>query len=303
MGDHVPRLSALVPRAVQRRRQWRSASDARRNFFRLARDYTPYVTAELKGRLLLVATRDDTHESIFLEVPKEHRLLMRALEGLQAAGIDVIGKSFIDVGANNGTASFAALSAGFSSVVACEPGPEAFRLLRANLALNDVEDTVRALNVALSNRSGAGSIDLTRGSRKGYVIEGQGEESHRRAEPVRLARLDDLVEDGLVDPTDVGLLWMDVEGHESHVLQGATMLLSTEPPPPIVMELHPKRVRQAGAMETLIQLLTRYYTHFLELRAKFDRPTFTPIDTIDTLIAEVEARWAATDLLVCRLSS
>jgi FkbM family methyltransferase len=277
-------------------------ADARRRFFRLARDYTPYVTVELKGRLLLVATHDDTHEAIFLEVPKEHRLLMRALEGLQAAGIDVVGKTFLDIGANNGTASFAALSTGFSSVVACEPGPDAFRLLRANLALNDVEDVVVALNVALSNRSGSGSMDLTRGSRKGFLVDARETASHRHAEAVNLVRLDDLVEQGIVDPAGVGLLWMDVEGHESQVLEGATRLLSAEPPPPLVMELHPKRVRQAGAMETLTGLLTRHYTHFLELRAKFDRPDFTPIDTIDTLIAEVEARWAATDLLVCRIS-
>ena len=297
----MPRLNALVPRAVLRRLAWRRAADARRSFFRLAGDYTPYVTAEVKGRRLLVDTHDETHEAIFLGVPKEHRLLMRALEGLQAAGIDVAGKMFIDVGANNGTASFSALSAGFSSVVACEPGPEAFRLLRANVALNDAEEAVVALNVALSNRSGSGAIDLTRGSRKGFLVQGE-TAVHRNAHPVRLARLDDLVGEGHIDPGGVGVLWMDVEGHESQVLEGAAALLGREPPPPIVMELHPKRVRQAGALETLTRILTQHYTHFLELRLKFDRPDFTPVGALDTLIAEVEQRWAATDLLVCRLS-
>lgn len=40
--------------------------------------------------------------------------------------VPLIAKTFVDIGANNGTTSLAALSAGFSSVVACEPGPEAF---------------------------------------------------------------------------------------------------------------------------------------------------------------------------------
>ena len=260
------------------------------------------MTAQLGGRLLLVATRDDTHESMFLGVPKEQRLLARALEGLQFAGIDVAGKTFIDIGANNGSASFAALSAGFSSVVACEPGAEAFRLLRANVVLNDAEDAVRALNVALSNRTGSGRIDLTRGSRKGYLFESQGAQSHRYAEDVRLVRLDDLVDEGKLDPGDVGLLWLDVEGHEGHVLDGASKLLSLEPPPPVVMELHPKRLRQAGMVETITELLPRHYTHFLELGSKFDRPAFSPIATIGSLIETVEQRWAATDILVCRLS-
>lgn len=296
----MSKLRALVPHAVQRRRQWRNASEARKSFFRLARDHTPYVTSEVMGRRLLVDTSDDTHEAIFLALAKEQRLLTRALEGLQAAGIDVLGRTFVDVGANNGTASFAALAAGFSSVVACEPGPEAFRLLQANVALNGVADAIRPLNVALSNRSGTGAIDVTRGSRKGFLFEGSADDRHRRAHEVRLVRLDDLVAEGLLDPAEVGLLWMDVEGHESHVLEGASTLLAVDPPPPLVMELHPKRLRQAGMMDSLGELLRRSYTDFLELRAKFDRPAFTSIGEFETLVAEVEARWAATDLLVCR---
>jgi len=301
MARTVPRLGSLVPRSVQRRRRWRTASDAQKDFFRLAREYTPYVAAELRGNLLLVATADDTHEATFLENPKEHRLLTRVLEGLQGAGIDVLGKTFVDVGANNGTASFAALAAGFSRVVACEPGADAYRLLRANLALNDAEDVVTAVNAALSSTSGVGHMDLTRGSRKGYLFESSGPDRHRRSQEVRLARLDDLVDEGLLDPNEVGLLWMDVEGHESHVLLGATRVLSVEPPPPVVLELHPKRLRQSGTVDTIVELLPRYFTHFLELRAKFDRPSFTPIEALGDLVGEVEERWAATDLLVCRL--
>jgi FkbM family methyltransferase len=282
-------------------RQWQNLREARSSFFRLARDYSPYIAADREGRVMFVATHDETHESIFRDVPKEERFLRRALEGLDVAGIEVAGTTFLDVGANNGTTSLAALAAGFARVVAFEPGAEPFRLLRANIILNDLEDSITAVNVGLSNRAGTGRIDLGRGSRKAHLYASRDGETHRRAEDVRLARLDDLVDEGLVDPATVGLLWMDVEGHEACVLEGAQAILTADPPAPLVLEVHPKRLRQTQTTQVLKEILPRHYTHLLDLRAKSDRPLFAPIGSLQEVIDSIEERWDATDLLVCRL--
>jgi FkbM family methyltransferase len=42
--------------------------------------------------------------------------------------------------------------------------------------------------------------------------------------------LDTLAEEGTVDVDEVGLLWLDVEGHELDVLTGATTLLERSVP-------------------------------------------------------------------------
>ena len=47
--------------------------------------------------------------------------------------------------------------------------------------------------------------------------------------------MDELAADGVFDPASVGMLWLDVEGHEVHVLAGASTVLAHSPP--LVMEL------------------------------------------------------------------
>ena len=59
---------------------------------------------------------------------------------------------FIDIGANIGTSTIAALALPmFDSAVCCEPETENFRMLGANLALNDLDD-VKRFQVAVSAR-------------------------------------------------------------------------------------------------------------------------------------------------------
>ncbi len=89
---------------------------------------------------------------------------------------------------------------------------------------------------------------------------------------------------------------MDVEGHECHVLEGASSVLQEDVP--LVMELNPKLLRLAGKIDRLGDQLDRHYTHILDLRDDSD-PTFVPVDQLGALIDDVEK--GATDILACRL--
>jgi FkbM family methyltransferase len=194
--------------------------------------------------------------------------------------------------------AFAALQAGFSSVVACEPLPSSFRLLRANLVLNGFEDRVRAVEVALSNRAGTATLDVEQGSRQARVLARPGESPDGRSHEVRLVRLDDLAAEGIFDPSEVGLLVMDAEGHECQVLEGAETVLQANVP--IVMELNPKLLRLAGRIGDLAGLLARHYTHVLDLRDR-SGPPFEPVDHVESLIDSSEAAGRSTDMLAVRL--
>jgi len=66
----------------------------------------------------------------------------------------------------------AALRAGFSSVLACEPEPTNVRLLRANIALNGAEACVRALEVALSDHTRTATLDVARSGRSKSCLLG-----------------------------------------------------------------------------------------------------------------------------------
>jgi FkbM family methyltransferase len=288
-------LRALRPTELRR---WRSDRENRERFLQVARDFAPYLVAEREGRLLILATDDPTHARLFSrEKQKEQKILPKALEYLERSGVAVPRRTFIDVGANVGTTTFAALEAGFSSVIAFEPMASSFRILRANLVLNDLEDSVVPLQLALSNRSGRATLDVESGSRKARVLTRSSDLPSGHSQEILLARLDDLVAEGTVDPSPVSLVFIDAEGHECHVLEGATCLLRAEIP--LIMELNPKLLRLAGKIDALIDLLGRHYTHVLDLRVK-SGAAFVSVDRLGAMIEGLKAG-GATDIIACRL--
>jgi FkbM family methyltransferase len=180
------------------------------------------------------------------------------------------GRLFVDVGANIGTSTISALLRhGFAGAVAAEPEPENHRLLRMNLVLNDVDDLVKALPVALSDVPG--SIELVidpenSGAHRVIPAGGDGSWVNADARIVTVPRttLDDLVAAGVIDPAEAGLLWLDVQGHEAHVIAGGGELLRRGVP--IVLEFHPGMLRESGALDHLIALLESNYDRFVDLR-------------------------------------
>jgi FkbM family methyltransferase len=244
--------------------------------------FTPYVTVENEGRAVVVSTGDRKMAKFFTKgVRTEQRVLHKALGLLESAGHERPGGTFVDAGANIGTSAFAALGEGFSFVVACEPEPENVRLLRTSVALNGLADVVAVREVALSDRAGTGRLDAGSGSRsKARVLAGNEEQSRGEAIEVRLVPLDDLAEEGVFDPARVGMLWLDVEGHEAQVLAGARAILRHAPP--LVMELSPKLLRRAGGLDGLPGLLASHYTHVADLR--HGEPGPMPVATVRSLI-------------------
>jgi FkbM family methyltransferase len=277
-----------------------SPREPRERFLQLAQEFVPYLVAERDGLLFVLPTDDPTLAKLFVRLQrhKERAVLKRTLRRLNEAGIQVPRSTLLDIGASVGTMAFAALQAGFSSVVACEPLPSSFRLLRANLVLNGFEDRVRAVEVALSNRAGTATLDVERGSRQARLLARPGESPGGRSHEVRLARLDDLAAEGIFDSSEVGLLVMDAEGHECQVLEGAENVLQANVP--IVMELNPKLLRLAGRFGDLAGLLARHYTHVLDLRDRSE-PPFEPVDHVESLIDSFEAAGRSTDILAVRL--
>ena len=182
-------------------------------------DRGTYVMPVREARKLLVAgTRGDMV------------VFDRAVETLTASGRCEQLRHLVDVGANFGTTSVAALvHHGFERVVAIEPDPENLRLLRANLALNGVEDLATVVPAAAS--ASEGSAAFRRGFSEGVWKSGSGRLGAAEAGGVSVATvsLDSVVAGSGLDLTRT-LLWIDVQGHEPEVLEGATALLRASCP-------------------------------------------------------------------------
>jgi FkbM family methyltransferase len=181
-----------------------------------------------------------------------------------------------------------------------------------NVLLNDVEDRVKTLPVAASNEVGESELVVTptRGGKHWIATDrsklGEKHAIESTILAVETVTLDRLVETGVIEPENTGLLWMDAEGHEGHILEGASSLLARGTP--LVLEWNPRILDRMGDRGKLERAVAENYTHFAGLRRhpEVDQPGY-PLQTADRLPAYAERfldpSYAATktDILVLRL--
>jgi FkbM family methyltransferase len=221
------------------------------------------------------------------------------------------GSQFLDVGANIGTTTVSALIDGpFGSAVCFEPEPQNLVNLRLNLVLNGLEDRGTAVGVAVSDSDGTVQfVANTAHSGQGWVATddsrldrlGAGDQ----AISVPTMTIDGLVDSGVIALDRVGLLWIDAQSHEGHILAGGGRLLETGVP--IVLEWYPRALDRLGDRVKLQNSVAEHYTHFIDLRAKpgSDGTVFEILEA-DTLCDYVEPFSADsgrryTDILILRL--
>ena len=158
----------------------------------------------------------------------------------------------IDVGANIGTITIPALKRGLiQTATAVEPHPDNLRLLRANIALNGLEDRVMVLAQAVGDRSGVMlNLHESASNSGNHSIGAEGI-------PVPSSKLDDL---------DLSaahcLLWMDIEGYEGHALKGASRMLAAGIA--VVCEFNPTFLEKSDGMAAFVQSLRGHRIFDLE---------------------------------------
>jgi FkbM family methyltransferase len=151
------------------------------------------------------------------------------------------GDVVVDVGANVGyLTSLAAARAGSTGEVhAFEPHPEVFALLQANVALWSSAGVapVTTHRMALSDHEGTGELNVSVNFHENMGLaslsESPAQASADELVSVEVKRLDDVIGD-----RSVGLLKIDVEGHEPEVLRGAVALLDSGRVRDLVFEDH-----------------------------------------------------------------
>ena len=201
----------------------------------------------------------------------------------------------LDVGGNIGTICIPAIARGlFSRAVAIEPHPANCRLLRANLALNGVQDGVVLIEAACGPADGEmvelEVSDVNFGDHRVFVSTeaGKYQDSTRKRIKVPSIRLDSSVAEA---DRARSFIWMDVQGYEGHVLQGAQALLQARTP--IGIELDPHIIGRSGGFPLMKQALADY-KGFYDL----SRPeTFNSIAELSEVHDDLASRGAYTDLL------
>lgn len=282
---------------------------AREHLFRQAAEHAPLVLAETDFGSFVVSTTDLTvGRSLFVDAVRgEMKVLGRATELLARVNPSwtPAGATFVDIGANIGTTAITALLAeGFREVLACEPNLENHRLLRVNAVLNRLDGRLHALNAAVSTGVGQARLAISHTNSGAHRLKDQVAGSSSKSPVVEVVSLDWLCDRGILDPDRVGLLWIDVQGHEGHVLAGARSLV--ERGVPVVLEFHPRHIKAAHGWAAMLKAAQLGYTHFAALRGStHDGPgtSLRPVSEIKALGARLQRREGSgemADLLLVR---
>lgn len=152
-----------------------------------------------------------------------------------------------DVGANVGNHSLA-LAPCFANTLAFEPNPDIHRQLVANCGRNTTL-AITPQAVGLSDRPATLSFvadEAGNSGQSGFRESGDGRRPHR----LEVKRGDDFIDPG----TRLGLIKIDVEGHELRVLAGLQQAIHRDRPA-ICLEWHTESMDTEGGFEALRALL------------------------------------------------
>lgn len=134
---------------------------------------------------------------------------------------------FVDVGANVGIYS-AALHKSFAKVLAIEANPDTHLILRANMNILNAGN-VHSLCLGASSETGSLRLNVNRGGNLGWSSFEERPSTEYEQVETKTDRLDNIVSQ-YADRMKVGLLKIDVEGHELEVIKGALDLLERDRP-------------------------------------------------------------------------
>jgi FkbM family methyltransferase len=259
------------------------------------------ITRRTRHGVLGFSNRDrGVGRILFMRGEYEYEQLERAtaLGGFPAPGRGWL----LDIGANVGTVCIALARQGaFAQALAVEPAPDTFRHLVKNVARNRLGDAIRCVNAALSATNDTAELELSTNSgdhRVRVVGSLAAEQYHEQTRPlirVPLRRLDDLLDEHGIARAHVGLIWMDVQGHEQHVLEGAPKLLARGVP--VVVEFWPYGLRRAGVEpEAFTAYLGARFRSYYDLGKS--APTAQPIAELPAILGKFPSYKSFADLLL-----
>ena len=252
-NQHGIRAKRPVTRFVRRTAQFLAAG--RRSQF---------IDAEMSGLCVTLPTADKTiARSVYAAGDWDPLLVGTVFEALEAVGHRYRGTTFLEIGANFGVYSLPAVAEfGFARSVAYEPDPASYELLRVNIERNGMSDRVSAYGAALSAEAGELTLSLgVNNAGDNRIIVGE-TGNGRTTVRVPARTFDEDVAAGRIPIADLGLVWLDVQGHEGDVLAGASRLLSSDVP--IVLE-YSTNLMSESARDRLDTLIADNFDAFVDL--------------------------------------
>ena len=242
------------------------------------------VPAQMAGLQVLVPASDRTiARSVYTSGDWDPLLVGTVFDALAAYGHRHQGTVFLEVGANFGVYSLPAVAElGFARSIAYEPDPSAYSLLEENIQRNGLRARVSAHHAALSDAPGELTLSLGGGNAGDNRVVADRGEPRRATVRVEARTFDDEVGSGNIPLDELGLVWLDVQGHEASVLDGAQSLLHSGVP--VVLE-YATALLDDDARRRLDDTIVANFDVFVDLGwcALTNRLRFQPTSAINRL--------------------
>ncbi len=246
---------------------------------------TRVLTVATENGLLSFSNMDAVvGKGLYISRSWEIALMTESLAYLRQEGylVPAPGDVMLDVGANIGMICIAMLKRGhFRHALAFEPCSDTCALLERNIRQNGMQAAIRLYPCALSDASQEMALELSadnfgdhRLRVSGVSIPGPLGEGQRRTVRVPLRTLDEVLDDeDAVAPNRIGLIWVDIQGHEGQFFAGARKTLAWGMP--VVSEFWPYGIRRAGhTPESFTEIVGSIFTHVVHVdlqRSRFQR--------------------------------
>lgn len=265
--------------------------------WRIKRLFKNTETVSTKQGVFTVSLKGDDPISRSLYLFHEYELylmtsamtFLRKINKIPAKGQGAV----IDIGANNGVISIGMLHNNeVEKAIAIEPEPKNFAMLQHNVKQNKFSDKIVCLPFAASNTRGILDFELSNDNSGDHRIwheikniDPEFRKTNCDVIQVNSDRIDSLIKKIPEQfKGDIALMWIDVQGHEGYVFQGAKDLLSEGIP--VVSEIWPYGIKRAGMSEDdYIDIVSAIWSDYWVMRrGKFIR---YPIDTLNIFFKEL----------------
>jgi len=211
--------------------------------------------------------------------------------------------TIVDAGANIGTTSIPFALAGYH-VIAIEPIPATFAMLVTNVERNGLSDRVTCIQSAVSQHSGEIAMWTGAGSGQSEVaVEGSDPSMTRWAParellPVPAGALDELLDEHGVDPTDVALVWADVQGSETDVIRTGAGLWANRVP--LYLEVDPTMIELHAGIDGFTAAVRTSFGAFLSRDDLVAARSEQPIERFGAWLASIRPNEYSDALLIPR---
>jgi FkbM family methyltransferase len=297
-----------------------------KNFIRRANSFLQYEGKEFIWSIqkkfrktLIVKTNQGSYRiftndnaicrSLFVRKEYESELITKTISFLREINkVDLQGKGImLDIGANNGITSITMLLRKyFSNSIAIEPEPNNFNILKENLKLNNLLDSVYCFQNAVSDSSKELNFELSNNNFGDHRIRNENQsftsvenfaESKRKLTKVQALPLPEILKQlPEVITNKIEIVWIDIQGHEGFLFRGAKDWFINHDVP-VVAEIWPYVILRSGMsieeFDGIVKSIWNYY--YVIRRGRFIR---YPIQTFSCFLNELRINGSENIILM-----